>query len=159
QEEERRSIARDLHDDVNQELAAQSIALSTLGHRLPADTAPDVRQEVARLQSRTVDVARTIRHLSHSLHPGTLQHAGLIAALRGYCRGFEQEHGLSVTFRADGDLGTVPAGVSLCLYRVTQEGLGNVARHAQARHAHVTVGRDGDDVVLTIADDGRGFDL
>src|SRR5262249_33672556 len=89
QEEERRSIARDLHDDVNQELAAQSIALSTLGDRLPGDTAPDVRQEVARLQSRTVDLARTIRHLSHSLHPGTLQHAGLIAALRGYCRGFE----------------------------------------------------------------------
>jgi two-component system sensor histidine kinase UhpB len=159
QEQERRSIARDLHDDVNQELAAQSIALSTLGDRLPGDTAPAVRQEVARLQSRTVDLAQTIRHLSHSLHPGTLQHAGLVAALRGYCRGFEGEHGLSVTFRADGDFGAVPPDVSLCLYRVTQEGLGNVARHAEARHARVTLGRDGNDVVLSIADDGRGFDL
>jgi two-component system sensor histidine kinase UhpB len=159
QEEERRRIARDLHDDVSQELAAQSIALSALGERLPDVTTPPVRDEVARLQARTVSLAGAIRHLSHSLHPGALQHAGLVAALRGYCRGFEREHGLPVTFRADGELGTVPPDVALCLYRVTQEGLGNVARHAEARHAGVTVGRDGDDVVLTIGDDGRGFDL
>ena len=159
QEEERRSIARDLHDDVNQELAAQSIALSTLGKRLPDHTAADVRDEIARLQSRTVDLAKTIRNLSHSLHPGTLQHAGLVAALRGYCRSFEGEHGLSVTFRADGEFTAVPPDVALCLYRVTQEGLGNVARHAEARHARVMVRREGGDVVLTIGDDGRGFDL
>ena len=159
QEEERRSIARDLHDDVNQELAAQSIALSTLSDRLPGDTASGVREEIARLQSRTVDVAKTIRHLSHSLHPGTLQHAGLVAALRGYCRSFEQEHGLSVAFRADGDFSGVAPDASLCLYRVTQEGLGNVARHAGAQHARVTMRREGDHVALTISDDGRGFDL
>ena len=82
-----------------------------------------MREEVARLHARTVDVAKTIRHLSHSLHPGVLQHVGLVAALRGYCRGFERDHGLPVTFRADGDLATVPADVALCLYRVTQEGL------------------------------------
>lgn len=159
QEEERRRIARDLHDDVNQELAALSIALSTLGGRLPDDTTLDLRQEVDRLQGRTVELAETIRHLSHALHPGVLQHVGLVAALRGYCRGFEREHDLPVTFRADGELGTVPSDVALCLYRVTQEGLGNVARHAGARHARVTVGREGNDVVLTIGDDGRGFDL
>jgi signal transduction histidine kinase len=159
QEEERRRIARDLHDDVNQELAAQSIALSTLGDRLPDVTTPAVREEVARLQVRTVDLARAIRHLSHSLHPGTLQHAGLVAALRGYCRDFEREHGLAVTFRGDGELETVSPNVALCLYRVTQEGLGNVARHAGARHACVTVGRNGDNVILTIGDDGGGFDL
>ena len=159
QEEERRSIARDLHDDVNQELAAQSIALSTLGGRLPVEATSELREEVARLQSRTVDLARTIRHLSHSLHPGTLEHAGLVAALRSYCRSFEREHGLSVTFRADGQLPAVPADLSLCLYRVTQEGLGNVARHAEARQARVTVSREGDTIVLTIVDDGRGFDL
>jgi two-component system sensor histidine kinase UhpB len=64
-----------------------------------------------------------------------------------------------VTFRADGDLGAVPSDVALCLYRVTQEGLGNAARHADARQARVALGREGDDVVLTIGDDGRGFDL
>jgi two-component system sensor histidine kinase UhpB len=159
QEEERRRIARDLHDDVSQELAAQSMALSALRDRLHDDAPPAMREDVARLQARTVDLANAIRHLSHSLHPGILQHAGLVAALRGYCRDFEREHGLAVTFRGDGELATVPPPVALCLYRVTQEGLGNVARHAAARHAVVTVGREKDDLILTIGDDGRGFDL
>jgi signal transduction histidine kinase len=106
-----------------------------------------------------MDLAKAIRTLSHSLHPGVLQHAGLVAALRGYCRGFEQEHGLPVTFRANGELGAVPSDTALCLYRVAQEGLGNVARHAKARSARVTIGREGNDVVLTIGDDGHGFDL
>jgi signal transduction histidine kinase len=159
QEQERRRIARDLHDGVNQELAAHSIALSTLGDRLPDDATPAVRQEIARLQARTVELANVIRDLSHSLHPGVLQHAGLVAALRGYCREFEQQHGLAMTFRAQGDLGAVAPDVALCLYRVTQEALGNAARHAAARRARVSVERDGDDVVLTVGDDGRGFDL
>jgi two-component system sensor histidine kinase UhpB len=157
QEEERRRIARDLHDGVNQELAAQAIALSTLAARLP-DASEAVKQDFARLQARTVEMAKTIRDLSHSLHPGVLQHAGLVAALRGYCRGFEREHGLAVTFRAEGELGAVPPDVALCLYRVTQEGLGNVARHAKATRATVILGRKGGDVALTIGDDGRGFD-
>jgi signal transduction histidine kinase/ABC-type uncharacterized transport system substrate-binding protein len=159
QEEERRRIARDLHDGVNQELAAVAIALSGLEGRLPGDAASDLRQEVTRLQSRTVEAAEAIRSLSHTLHPGVLQHTGLVAALRGYCRQFEREHGLSVTFKADGELDPVPPDVALCLYRVTQEGLGNAARHAGAREAWVTIRREGDDVVLAIGDDGRGFDL
>jgi two-component system, NarL family, sensor kinase len=159
QEEERRRIARDLHDDVSQQLAAQSIALSNLSARLPDGTTAAVRQDVARLHARTVDLAKTIRHLSHSLHPGVLQHVGLVAALRGYCRGFEQEHGLPVKFRTDGELSAVPSDAALCLYRVAQEGLGNVARHAKASIARVTIRREGNDVVLTIGDDGHGFDL
>jgi len=109
--------------------------------------------------SNTVELANGIRDLSHSLHPGVLQHAGLVPALRGYCRGFQKEHGLTVTFEATGELATVPPDVSLCLYRVTQEGLGNVARHATAHQARVTVSRGGNGVVLTIHDDGSGFDL
>jgi signal transduction histidine kinase/ABC-type uncharacterized transport system substrate-binding protein len=159
QEEERRRIARDLHDDVNQELTAQSIALSTLGKRLTDVATPADREELGRLETRTSDLARAIRHLSHSLHPGALQHVGLVAALRGYCRGFEREHGLPVTVEPASDLGAVPSDVALCLYRVTQEGLGNVARHAKADHVRLALSREGADVVLTIADDGRGFDL
>jgi signal transduction histidine kinase/ABC-type uncharacterized transport system substrate-binding protein len=157
QEEERRRIARDLHDDVNQELAALSIALSAVGARLPSDRS-DLREEIARLQARAADASEAIRHLSHELHPGVLEHVGLVSALRGYCRGFEREHGLRVTFRTEGELGIVPGNVALCLYRVVQEGLGNVAKHAGAREAWVTVARTGPDVVLTIVDDGSGFD-
>ncbi len=139
QEGERRRIARELHDGVNQELAAMAIALSTLDGRLPGDTASDLRREIAGLEARAVKAAEEIRSLSHALHPGVLEHAGLVATLRGYCGRFEGEHALPVTFRADGDLTTVPADVALCLYRVTQEGLGNVARHSGARHARVAV--------------------
>jgi signal transduction histidine kinase/ABC-type uncharacterized transport system substrate-binding protein len=159
QEEERRRIARDLHDGVNQELAAVAIALSSLEGRLPGDTASDLRREVARLQGRTVEAAEAIRSLSHTLHPGVLQHTGLVGALRGYCRQFEREHGLSVAFKTDGELGSIPPDVALCLYRVAQEGLGNAARHAGARQAWLTIRREGDDVALAIGDDGRGFDL
>jgi two-component system sensor histidine kinase UhpB len=136
-----------------------SIALSGLGGRLAEASKSDAAEEAARLQARTVELGEAIRQLSHALHPGVLQHIGLVAALRGYCRSFEREHELSVTFRADGELAAVPADVALCLYRVTQEGLGNVVRHAGANRARVALGRDGDDVVLTIGDDGCGFDL
>jgi len=105
QEEERRRIARDLHDDANQELAALSIALSALGSRLPPDSAPGLREEVARLQARAVALAEGIRHLSHELHPGVLQHVGVAVALRSYCREFTRTHGLPVMFRAEGDQG------------------------------------------------------
>jgi two-component system sensor histidine kinase UhpB len=135
------------------------MALSAMGHHLPDATSPATREDLVRLQARTVDMAKAIRNLSHSLHPGILQHAGLVPALRGYCREFEREHGLAVAFRGDGELETVPPDVALCLYRVTQEGLGNVVRHAGAGHASVTVEREKDDVILTIGDDGRGFDL
>ena len=157
QEEERRRIARELHDGVNQKVTALSIALARLGHRAPSGPA-ELVGELTRLQERAASVVEDIRHLSHELHPGVLEHIGLVAALEGYCREFEDTHGLRVTFRADRDLGVVPVDLALCLYRATQEALGNVARHAKARHVRVSVARDGGDVVLTVADDGCGFD-
>ncbi|MGH7358703.1 MAG: sensor histidine kinase, partial [Candidatus Rokuibacteriota bacterium] len=158
QEEERRRIARELHDGVNQKLSALSIALTTLGRRLPAGAA-DLTGELARLQERAAGLVEEVRQLSHELHPGVLQHVGLVAALQGYCEEFEGEHGLTMTFRADEDLGVVPVDRALCLYRATQEALGNVAKHAKARHVRVSVARDHDGMSLTVADDGCGFDL
>jgi signal transduction histidine kinase len=159
QEAERGRIARELHDRVSQELAALSIALSALEAGLPEGTAPDRRRQVARLQGRAAEMAEAIRHLSHELHPGILQYAGLAAALRSHCQEFERERGLAVKLQADDDLGDVPADVALCLYRVTQEALQNVARHAKASQVRVVLVRDGTDLVLTIGDDGQGFDL
>jgi signal transduction histidine kinase/ABC-type uncharacterized transport system substrate-binding protein len=158
QEEERRRIARDLHDDVNQQLAALSIGLSGLGDCVPLGTTADFADKLAQLDARTGALSESIRHLSHELHPGILQHVGLVAALRDYCRSFTREHDVPVTFHAAGDLETVPPNVGLCLYRVVQEGLGNVAKHAGAREARVTVEGRGLEVMLAITDDGRGFD-
>ena len=159
EEDERRRIARELHDGVNQDLAALSIALSALQGGLPADTPEAKRDEFARLQGRTVELAGAIRHLSHELHPGILQYAGLAAALRSYCREFQREQGLAVACSAKDDLGTVPGDIALSLYRVAQEALRNAGRHAKADHVWVALARDGADLILTVRDDGRGFDV
>jgi signal transduction histidine kinase len=159
QEEERRRIARELHDGVSQDLAAVSIALNALEDGLPEGTLPERRQEVTRLQDRIVALAEAVRNLSHELHPGILQYAGLAVALRSHCREFEREHGIKVALREGDDLGTIPPDVALCLYRVTQESLKNAARHAKPSHVSLDVARDGADLTLIISDDGCGFDL
>ena len=158
QETERSRIARDLHDDINQQLASLSIALSSVKRRLQNGEAEGVAEEVSRLQQRIVDVTHVTRQLSHELHPGLLQHAGLVAALRGHCAEFGAQHGIDVTFAAAGING-VPAETALCLYRVTQEALRNIAAHAGARTARVALTPAGKSLELSIRDDGQGFDL
>jgi signal transduction histidine kinase len=96
--------------------------------------------------------------LSHDLHPGVLQHAGLVAALKAHCAEFGSQHAIAVTLSAD-DLGDIPQDVGLCLYRVVQESLRNVAAHAGARQACITLRRTDAGLELTITDDGQGFDL
>ena len=158
QEAERARIARDLHDDINQQLASLSIALSSVKRRLQNGEAEGVPEEVTRLQQRIVDVTNVTRHLSHELHSGVLQHAGLVAALRGHCAEFSSQHGIDVTFTAAGIDG-VPEETALCLYRVTQEALRNIAAHARAHTAWVALGSAAAGLELIILDDGQGFKL
>jgi two-component system sensor histidine kinase UhpB len=157
QETERARIARQLHDDVNQQLAALSIALSGLKCRLPP-ASKEVQAEVARLQQQTINLSEEIRDLSHELHPGVLQQAGLAAALRGCCAAFGLQHGIQVSVEAEDDLGGMPAEVALCLYRVAQEVLHNTAMHSGARRARVALTRSFAGLELAVSDDGCGFD-
>jgi signal transduction histidine kinase len=159
QEVERSRIARDLHDDINQQLASVSIALSNLKRRRQQGEGAEVQEELARLQQRVIDVTNVTRHLSHDLHPGVLQHAGLVAALRGHCAEFGAQHGINVTFRAADGLDGVPQEVGLCLYRVAQEALRNIAAHSGAREARVALSPSAEGLELVISDDGQGFDL
>ena len=159
QETERSRIARDLHDDINQQLASLSIALSSVKRRLQNGEAEGVAEEVARLQQRIVDVTHVTRQLSHELHPGVLEHAGLVAALRGHCAEFGAQHGIDVTFTAAAGINGVPAETALCLYRVTQEALRNIAAHAVAGTARVALTPADKSLELSILDDGQGFDL
>jgi two-component system sensor histidine kinase UhpB len=158
QEAERTRIARELHDDINQQLASLSIALSGLKRRLPEE-ARVMSDELLSLQRRTVELVNAVRQLSHDLHPGVLQHTGLQAALEARCAEFRKHLGTRVMFQAHGDLNDIPQEVSLCLYRVAQEALGNIARHAHARAIEVSLTRTDSDVQLDIVDDGQGFDL
>lgn len=160
QEVERARIARDLHDDFSQQIAGLSIALSSLNRRLRAlPGAGDLLADVSSLQQRTVALADNIRDLSHDLHPSVLEHAGLVAALSGYCTDVAHHETLALTFTAAGDFESISTDAALCLYRVAQEGVRNVITHAQAGHAEVHLERIGDRAALTITDDGRGFDV
>jgi signal transduction histidine kinase len=158
QEAERSRIARDLHDDINQQLASLSIALSGVRRRLQHGEAAAVQDEIIGLQQRIIDVTNVTRQLSHELHPGVLQHAGLVPALKGHCAEFGAQHGINVTFCADG-LDGVPQEIGLCLYRVAQEALRNIAAHAGARQARVALTPSADGLELVVNDDGQGFDL
>jgi signal transduction histidine kinase len=158
QEAERAHIARELHDDISQQLAALSIAFSGLKRRLPSQAA-EAQQEVVHLQQQTIALSEAIRHLSHELHPGVLQHARLVAALQEDCAKFGGQQGIDVTFHADAGLEELPADVALCLYRVAQEALRNMVQHAGACQAEVALTRSDDILELRIADDGQGFDL
>jgi two-component system sensor histidine kinase UhpB len=153
QEAERTEIARDLHDDVGQQLAALEIGLSLLETR--TDGNGDIRDEVTRLRQMTSALAEKVRHVSHSLHPGVLHHAGLSAAISSHCETIADQHPFLVTFETRGTFADVPDDVALCLYRAAQQALRNVAMHADARQVRVSLARAGHQVELTITDDGR----
>jgi signal transduction histidine kinase len=157
EEAERTRIARDLHDDVGQRVASLSIALSGLRRRLP-DSEEPAREEVASLQRQASGLSADLRQLSHDLHPGALEHLGLLEALRGRCDDVRAQTGIEVLLEAAGDWNDVPDAVALCLYRVAQEALRNVAQHAQARRAGIALERRGGSVRMRVSDDGRGFE-
>ena len=159
QEAERSRIASDLHDDVNQQLAGLSIALSNVKRRLQNGGDATVQDELTRLQQRTIDLADVIRNLSHDLHPGVLQHVGLAAALNGHCAEVGRQHPIDVTFSAVDGLDGIPQDIALCLYRVAQEALRNIAAHAGAHKAQITLRSIEEGLELVIADDGQGFNL
>jgi len=157
QEAERSRIARDLHDDVSQQLAGVAIMLSGLKRSMLRPDSRPVNETLATLQERTTSLAEALRLLSHGLHPGLLKHAGLVAALKQHCAEAEKHHRLTVTFKAADTLDRLDADTALCLYRVAQEALSNVIKHARARTAIVELKRTAGDVALDITDDGIGF--
>ena len=158
QEVERARIARELHDDIGQRIAAFAISITTLKRQPVVQITEGLRDELASLQTRTIDLSESVRHLSHDLHPATLQHAGISAVLRSHCEEFAKQHGSAIEVNADLEPDAIDAPAALCLFRVTQEALQNIARHSAARHVQVSLTRSATKVELSITDDGNGFD-
>jgi two-component system, NarL family, sensor histidine kinase UhpB len=151
QEEERRRIAQDLHDEVNQALTAIALRLEALRQSAPPELDAELR-ETRRLAGQAMD---ELLQLARQLRPTTLDDMGLIPALRTQVRDFSDQTGIHADFRPRGDVPPLSDDQQLVIYRVTQESLSNVAQHANARHVMVElsfVGR----TVLRISDDGRG---
>ncbi len=160
QDAERARVARDLHDDVSQQLAGLAIAFSGLKRRLSELNADDgLEEDLRSLQQRTTTIAQSVRHLSHDLHPSVLRHAGLVPAITTYCSELERTHGTALACHADGDFGSVTAEAALCLYRIAQEALRNVIAHSGASRADIRLLRADDVAEIAVTDDGRGFDV
>jgi PAS domain S-box-containing protein len=154
-EEERMRIARELHDDLSQQIAALSISASNLKQRLSGEKA-EAREQVESLRLKLVQLAESVRHLSHQLHPAMLEYAGLAATLRSYCAEFSSLSGVNVSFHASEAFDHLSPTMALCIYRVTQEALQNVAKHALAKDAEVWLTGSNGLVSLTVSDRGAG---
>jgi signal transduction histidine kinase len=155
QQEERDRIARDLHDDFNQRLAALAIALGNLQHSVE-DEEPVAVENVRRLHEEAIGLGDEIRLIAHQLHAPTFEQAGFETTLRSFCDVFSVLTQLQVHFSVHGET-RVPGDVALCCYRVLQEALRNIQKHARATAVQVHVGL-GNRIVLVIADNGTGMD-
>ncbi|MBZ5618429.1 MAG: sensor histidine kinase [Acidobacteriia bacterium] len=156
QEEERTRLARELHDDLAQQIAALSIGLSNLKRKIPQQDA-EARGQSELIQQKLVDLSESVRRISHELHPAVLEHAGLAAALRDYCSEYGQLTGIRVSVQTHGSLDGVPPSIALCIYRITQEALQNVAKHAHVGEAEVELRRSGGRLRLAVSDRGAGI--
>ena len=153
QEEERRRIARELHDHLNQQLALLAIDLQQLSMSAPSDT---LGVQLDELWRRTTEISTEVHALSHRLHPSKLEALGLVATIRGHCRDISRQGVVAHFAEGDAPRG-ISADVSLCLFRVVEEALSNVVRHSQANEAFVTLEEVNREIVLRVADGGRGF--
>jgi signal transduction histidine kinase len=111
------------------------------------------------LQDRAAEIMGKIRELSHGLHSTILEYVGLPEALRSFCEEIHHQGGIDITLNTQGKIATVPADIGLCLYRVLQESLHNVAKHSGATSAEVTLTGTDSSLELRVADKGVGFNL
>jgi signal transduction histidine kinase len=155
QEDERKRIARELHDDVTQLLALHSIELDQFS---PHGVSPEDRTHFRDLSAKAAEIATEVHNIAHRLHPSKLNHLGLLPAVRELCRDVTLRHGIDVEVADENMPPELESDLTLCLYRVIQESLGNVLRHSGASHALVSLKRREREITLKIADDGHGFD-
>jgi signal transduction histidine kinase len=156
QEEEHRRLARELHDEFGQTLTAVNSHLWLIERQGPSDPAA--------LRARTADarrlVSRTLasmRELSQLLRPSVLDDLGLIPSLEGHLETFQDRHGIATSLSAEGLPARLPPDVETAFYRIVQEALTNVARHARATRARVALTAIGSELRLEIEDDGVGL--
>ena len=160
QEEERRRIARELHDDVTQRLATLGIELGLLKRAPVLAHALEAIGKLNLLQTQILQLSEDLRTLSHSLHPSILEHSHLAAGLEMLCREFTKQYGIPASFTAREVPDDVERTVVLTLYRIAQESLRNVARHSGASVANVVLEGQGEtELSLFVIDDGKGFDV
>jgi PAS domain S-box-containing protein len=157
QEEERRHLARELHDDLSQRLAVLAIEAGKT-ETVVRDGHGSILKSLRGLRDQAIQISADVHSLSRRLHPSILDDLGLTKAVEAECARFSTREGIEVTFSAENIPGALSKDVSLSTYRIIQESLTNIAKHACARHVKVAMTGNGDSIGLTVQDDGIGFD-
>jgi signal transduction histidine kinase len=157
QEEERAHVARELHDDISQKLAALNLEVDKALQADPPDEG-NLRHEMTRLCHRLRGILRDVEQAAYRLHPSSLDHLGLSVALKAYCADFAKQNGIDTRCTERNLPRAIPPRLGLTIYRVVQEALRNVAKHSGARRATVSVAGKNGEITLTVKDSGRGFD-
>jgi PAS domain S-box-containing protein len=156
QEQERSRIGRELHDHISQTLGVLTIKIDQL--RLQHTVPPTVAAALEELRRNTTEITDDVHSLSHRLHSSALDYLGLIPALQRLVSEFSARHGIAVEFQHTAIPGSLSSDVALCLFRVTEEGLTNIAKHSRAQAARIDVSGSADGIRLTVEDAGVGFD-
>ena len=157
QEAERRNVALELHDNITQLLCAVLVRSQTLAEKLPARDQP-LKQEAIKLRELLGETANEVERISRGLRPSVLDELGLVAVLRDTSTEFAERTGVAVKLDCVELKARLPGDIELTLYRILQEALKNVVKHARARHVTVSLKQAGGGVELAIRDDGVGFD-
>ena len=157
QEEERGRISRELHDEMGQALTAISINLASIQNHLPSEALAVVGAQLAEARALADQILKQMRELAQELHPTILDELGLVPAVRAYLNRWAQRMGVEVQFEVIGIRERMEPEVATTLYRIIQEALTNVARHAQASQVKVRMQRNASSLTVVIEDDGKGF--
>ncbi|HEY5627100.1 MAG TPA: histidine kinase, partial [Nitrospira sp.] len=158
QDEERRRISRDLHDDVNQRLGAIGLQLDSLCHRLPESPAA-VRRQIRTIRRHVSELSDDVRELAYRFHQTTVDDLGLVVALQRYLNDFVKRTGIKARFAKPRAAAPIPIQLSTCLYRIAQESLGKIGLQAKASQVTVELAVTSEFLTLTVRDNGIGMDL
>ncbi|MCL4181256.1 MAG: hypothetical protein KJ072_26380 [Verrucomicrobia bacterium] len=158
QEDERRRIARELHDHFSQSLALLSVELELLGTSAPVPETQK-QQQFEQMTARVKELSSDVHRMAHELHPAKLDQLGLESAARSFCRDFSKQSGLRIAFTAEAFPRQIPPEAAVCLYRIIQEALHNVVRHSGAPEAQVELRANPGQLGLIVADSGCGFQV
>lgn len=159
QDAERRRVSRELHDDLSQKVAKLQFDIETLEQKVPFKDVQHAKQQLRDVGHQAAGLSNDLRRVAHQLHPATLDHLGLAVALRAYAEEFSRSTAIPVKFTSLYVPRKVPIEVASGLYRIAQEALRNVGKHASEAKIEIVLARDPKGLALFIRDDGEGFDM
>ena len=156
QDEERRRIARELHDSAGQTLTVLGLSLAQLVERAEV-IAPELAKEGKEIEGVVQQLHREIRTTSYLLHPPLLDECGLASALKCYVEGLSERSHVTITLDVAADVGRLPSDIELAIFRLVQECLTNIHRHSGSKTALIRVARDGESIRTEVQDNGNGI--